>query len=239
MKNKVIELLKQGKLITEIKKELNIKDREWKSLGLSNISKYNNIFGTINEVSAYWLGFLWADGSLSGNVLELEINTNDEEHLKKFTEAFSYIKTPPIVRRERHSAYTSRTYFGSKEVHDSLIELGFNKKGIRIVPNIPQEFLIHFIRGYFDGDGSYQYRVHNGIEEYRLDISGPKEFIEYIEPFLPKCSNCEVIHNKSWDSKRIYWYGKENVINLLKLLSDNSTIKLERKYILLAPVKLR
>lgn len=233
MKELIVKLLNEGKKVKEIQQELGISEWEWSKQGYSKIpkpSKYNNIFSDINEISAYWLGFLWADGSLSNNVLELEIKSTDEEHLLKLVNSLTKLSTPSVYRRTRHNASTSRISITDKCIANSLRELGFNKKSIRIIPNIPENMIVHFIRGYFDGDGSYQYRVHNGSEDYRADISGPKEFIEYIEQYLPEISNSEIINNKTWTSKRIYWYGKKNVSSLLNYLSKNSTIKLERKY---------
>lgn len=230
MKEQVINLLKQGKSVKEIQSELNLSEWMWRKMGCNNIPKYKNIFNNIDETSAYWLGFLWADGSLSKNTLELEINSKDEDHLIKFKDLFIEINEPKIYRRCRNNAFTSRVAITCKNIAKSLRDLGFDLKGKRIIPNINKDLISHFIRGYFDGDGSCIIRNYNGNFEYRLDISGPLEFIDFIKPFLPENSNEEIIKNKTWISKRLYWYSKEKIIDVLKYLTDSETIKLERKY---------
>lgn len=230
MKEQIINLMKEGMSVKDIQETLGISEYKWKKLGMTNISKYTNIFSEINEESAYWLGFLWADGSLTKNTLELEVKTDDEAHLQKLVNALSYISIPKISRRTRHNAITSRISVTDKLIATTLRELGFDLKSKRIIPNISDNMLQHFIRGYFDGDGSCIVRDHNGNIEYRADISGPKEFIEFIQPYLPESSNEEIIENKTWVSKRIYWYSKEKVLSVLQYLIQNSTIKLERKY---------
>ena len=229
-KEQVIQLLKQGKNVKEIQTELNISEYMWKKLGFVGIPKYNNIFLELNEISTYWLGFLWADGSLTKNSLELEINSNDEEHLNKFKDLFTYISTPSVFRRCRHNSNTSRVIITDRNIASTLRNLGFGKKSERVVPNIPKELMQHFIRGYFDGDGSCIIRNHNGNVEYRADISGTLQFIDFIKQFLINPSYEEVVENKTWTSKRIYWYSKQSVTELLNYLTENSTIKLERKY---------
>lgn len=235
MKEEIIQLLKDGKSVEDIMNSLNISEYFWRKLGMTKLPKYNNIFENLDEISSYWLGFLWADGSLTKNTLELEININDLDHLKTFTNLLAKIKTPTIHIRNRNNATTCRISIGDKNIADSLRSLGFDKKGKRIKPEISDDLMIHFIRGYFDGDGSVSI-IQN---EMRADLSGPKEVIDLIKKYLPKESNSEVIINKSWTSKRLYWYSKLEVLNLLQLLSNKSSIKLERKYTALAPIKLR
>jgi len=49
-----------------------------------------------------------------------------------------------------------RLQIGSKEIYKDLIALGFmESKALNMsVPNVPDEFLGEFVRGYFDGDGN-------------------------------------------------------------------------------------
>lgn len=228
MKGKCIELLKQGYSVTEILDKLQITEHSWRKLGMTKLPKYKNIFEEINEVSAYWLGFLWADGSLTGKSLELELNISDLEHLKLFVQSVSLIKSPKIYIRNRNNSDTCRINFSDTSIANSLNELGFNKKGIRCAPNINDEYMVHFLKGYFDGDGSFIERIHNGNIEFRADLCGPINFINYILKYLPNPTYSEIINNKKWQSKRIYWNGESSAKTIISYF-NNSVIKLQRK----------
>lgn len=93
------ELYNEGKSIQEIKKEVKLDGailaHEFKKMGIDTIEearKYKvneDIFKTIDTgEKAYWLGFLYADGSVTFEngryVLELGLKAEDVNHLEKF-----------------------------------------------------------------------------------------------------------------------------------------------------------
>jgi len=132
-------------------------------VNLQNIVNVDeNVFEKIDsEEKAYWLGFLMADGNISNKTLsnrnrvELTLAEKDKEHLEKFKSFIQYKGN--ISYREKQKAY--RVAFNSVKVHNDLNKLGctstksltltFPEKNI-----IAKELIPHFIRGYFDGDGS-------------------------------------------------------------------------------------
>lgn len=191
-----------------------------------------NIFNEINHESAYILGFYWADGNLTNNSLDIEIQEQDKYLLDKFNEIICESKNK-IYKRDRNNSICYRLVITNKDIALSLRNLGFKNKNDRIIPNIDEKYIYSFIRGYFDGDGSVSVRSKKSSTEYRLDIAGRKEFIEFIEKYLPIPNYNEIIKWKTCISKRIYYRKKDNVINILKLLLKNDTIKLDRKYALL------
>ena len=93
----LIKLNNSGYTQREMAKILNVNrttiQRHLKKLGLStpnyhNELKFDNtVFDNINtEEKAYWLGFLYADGSISStnNSVELSLKGEDAEHLNKY-----------------------------------------------------------------------------------------------------------------------------------------------------------
>lgn len=192
----------------------------------------NNIFKEINYESAYILGFYWADGNLTNNSLDIEIQEQDKYLLDKFNEIICNSKNK-IYRRDRNNSICYRLVITNKNIAASLRELGYGNKNNRIIPKIDEEYIYSFIRGYFDGDGSVSVRNKKSFTEFRLDIAGRKDFIEFIEKYLPIPPYSEIIEWKTCASKRIYYRKKDSIINILKLLTVNDTIKLERKYTLL------
>ena len=111
-----------------------------------------------NEEKAYWLGFLWADGSINktakraaaANRLTLAQKHAEKSHLQKFLDALHAdysIKT-------RKSTNICAVDINSRQLCDDLMQLGYGTKENRTkIPKIPALLMPHFIRGYFDGDG--------------------------------------------------------------------------------------
>ena len=118
-----------------------------------------NYFKNIDtEEKAYWLGFIAADGcvyKMSKNAYRLQINLSavDIGHLELFNDCIEsdYI----ITQKKVNNSDTCILKISSKEFTDNLINLGItpNKSLIVQMPNISQDLIRHFIRGYFDGDG--------------------------------------------------------------------------------------
>ena len=60
------------------------------------------------------------------------------------------------IRKRKEEKTSYRLQIGSKEMFNDLYALGMrqNKTKSLTVPNVPNKFFCHFIRGYFDGDGN-------------------------------------------------------------------------------------
>ena len=101
---------------------------------------------------AWVLGLMWADGNIclnknTGSSKRIRLYSNDIETLqkvKKIMKAFHPIKF------HRNKCYMID--IGSKDIYFSLIKIGFKNRNK--FPNVPQKYLSHFVRGFFDGDGS-------------------------------------------------------------------------------------
>lgn len=236
--------LNTNRTLRSVCEEYNIAREEFsKYLKSKNIStrkridscdtKFENIS---SEEQAYWLGFLYADGSLTYKenfptryVVELSLQKNDKEHLEKF-KLFMNSKRK-IEFRERLNAF--RIIISSKKTCSDLIKLGCTpKKSLTLTfPNekqLPKKLINHFIRGYFDGDGHISLRKNtNGLQT--IQILGTKEFLESLVSI--KKINCSL--KKDLRHKGNTFYISLNVLDGTKLLKDmyqKSTIHLTRKY---------
>jgi hypothetical protein len=116
-----------------------------------------HVFDAIdNELAAYWLGFLYADGAISRRTLKLVLTHSDQEHLGQFRDFMQ--STSPIAVRERpgidHNAYIEFTdRHLAARVRDLGIVVG-RPYPERMIGNVPHDLVHHCIRGFFDGDGS-------------------------------------------------------------------------------------
>lgn len=190
------------------------------------------------EEKAYWLGFLMADGYVSGNKVGLALSDSDFSHLEKYKKA---INSNAKISTYQSSGYSNSKYcriliFSSKMSED-LIRHGCveHKSLILKFPNFEDENLIrHFVRGYFDGDGS----LIVTDKTFGIKICGTFEFLNTLIDYLNKniknyAFNYTVYQSKKMKGKNNYYLsfgGKYKVYNIAKWLYENSTIFLERKY---------
>ena len=106
-----------------------------------------NAFDNFTEESVYWLGFLWADGYVQNTNKNktIDLECIDKEHIEKFKK---FLNIPKISTRERNNSITYRVYCSSAKLVTRLYELGFDIKDRRInIPNIPDKYMLVFLRG--------------------------------------------------------------------------------------------
>lgn len=185
---------------------------------------------------AYWLGFLYADGCVSSSNNEIEISLKDKEHLEKFQKAIKAVnhKITKIVDT-RWSTETNIYHFSIKDaqLHTDLIKFGCvpNKTlTISAIPNIPRDYVSHFIRGYFDGDGSLHWL--QSTNNYRISFtSGSKTFLEDIRKEL-QCQSISIGHIKETNTYQLQISGRKQVERILNYLYKDSTeaTRLDRKF---------
>lgn len=108
---------------------------------------------------AYVLGFFAADGYITINRRGGQfwcIQITDGGLLRKIRRAVGSGHKIGVRPGEGRNSAIYRLQIGSIEMCDDLRRLGMaeNKTKSLSVPNIPTEYLAHFVRGYFDGDGN-------------------------------------------------------------------------------------
>lgn len=207
-----------------------------------------NYFDCIDtESKAYILGFIYADGFVGDEKFNnIVIAVNDLEILEFIAKEFKFTGN---IRKTKKGGFENSKCgyslnFSSKIMASRLREIGlYPNKSLTIdtLPQIDKKLVRHFIRGYFDGDGSIvlshntsYYKAIDGLIKYIYPtycfmILGTKCFLEEI--IKEAEFNYAKIHNtKSEKIKCIKINAKKEFNNIFKYLYDNSTIKLERKY---------
>jgi len=108
---------------------------------------------------AYVLGYFAADGCMyvnSGGSKFFNFVSTDYELLWKVKDILRSRHTIALKRRRvRNWKDTYLLQIGSKEMYADLLKLGLRpKKELRLsLPEMPNIYLRHFVRGFFDGDG--------------------------------------------------------------------------------------
>lgn len=199
--------------------------------------KYNtNYFKNINtENKAYWLGFLYADGSINirerSKTLELTLQEEDKNHLEKFIKDLEGNQVPKLKQVNlKGKVYNSyRVSVCSTEMCNDLITQGClpNKSLILKFPkHLRNDLYKHFIRGYVDGDGSLSTRD-------RVVICGTYEFLDSLQDWcvenIPEYTKVAIRSDKRAKHYQLEKSYKQGRL-LKKYLYENSTIYLDRKY---------
>lgn len=185
---------------------------------------------------AYWLGFLYADGSVGSKEYSISITLTDEEHLIKFRTAIGAINHTIGSYEDKRFPNTKRLYTFSikdKQLWSDLIKWGCvpNKSLIlKKIPNIPKDYIPDFIRGYFDGDGSLHYIQTNKC--YRVAFSsGSEDFLLELKKEVG-ATNISLQKHKGRQVYSFQIMGKKQVVRVLYYLYSTSeeNTRLNRKY---------
>lgn len=218
-----------------IKKYKLIRNKHCMSGALLDEFYFNKID---NENKAYWLGFLLADGYVSGNKVGLSLSCKDKSHLEKFKKDLS---SNASICTYTSSGFSNSQYCRiivfSNQLSSDLIknECVPHKSLVLKFPHIENvELIRHLIRGYVDGDGSIV--VTN--KAINIKICGTGEFLtKVVEYFNSNINNYEfklhLYQNKKMTGKNNYYIsfgGKNKTFAIVKWLYENSNIYLERKY---------
>lgn len=233
------ELYLQGKTLNQIKYELQLDpgklSKYLKSNGvkierLPHKKKINkNIFEVINtEEKAYWLGFLYADGyvGLTDNRVELTLQLSDVNHIEKFK---TFLNSDCKIST---NSYRSRLSIKDEKIKKDLINLGCTPQKSLILKfptddKVPKELIRHFIRGYFDGDGSLCVTE----KTKSIDILGTYDFL-YQLCLESNITTSKIYVSKSKSNKvfRIVLGSRLDLYNFSKYIYDDCNIYLDRKY---------
>lgn len=114
-----------------------------------------------NEEAAYFLGLIYAEGSISKETLFMALSAKDAqllERLKSFLDYEAPIRFFKTKTPQGNLTDTCRLCIHSQKLSRRFLILGIVKKRgwfyQLLLNNLPKEMYRHFIRGLVDGDGS-------------------------------------------------------------------------------------
>lgn len=162
-----------------------------------SINLNENFFSSWSNEMAYVLGVIFTDGNINpGSKRDpsqktgtrsprLIIGQKEPELLNKV----SKLMNCDMKLRHRNKRGISGALYVfdicNEKIYDDLINFGLSPPKSKTIefPNISQEFVRHFIRGCWDGDGSIFFDENKLVASY---ISGSKNFIETLVQELYK-----------------------------------------------------
>lgn len=200
----------------------------------------NNMEVIDSEIKAYILGLWLSDGWVTDDEICIKIHKDDIQLVEKIRDFFC----PEIPIKEIKNTISFR--LSSKELVSQFNSYGCVKNKTYSdmhIPNIPKNLIRHFIRGYFDGDGT----IFMDRKYYKSNIcSICKNFLKELQDILTENNiesriNVEKRSNKIMkipqgkstnckDMYRLYVSKQTEIIKFKDFMYRNSTIYLQRKY---------
>ena len=196
------------------------------------------------QEKAYILGLLYADGwnQTDRNVVGIGLKESDKEILDKITsliqptKPLGYYKKNKLKKGFENSQNEYRLVIANKHISERLVELGCGKAKTHNLTfpteeQVPSCLIRHFVRGYFDGDGSV-----SGDKQKQFCLVGTIDFLLPLQQILIEElgfseTKLEQRHKDRDNNIRSLRYcGVNQCIKFRDWLYEDSTIYLKRKF---------
>jgi hypothetical protein len=248
--NHIIESYSRTRSMYDTAKELDLSPHYvWRILKKCNI-ELRNVTDTKNKIDidesyfeninspdkAYFLGLIYSDGNIYDNTCRVSLVEDDAYILENISKILSpkrklHYKKSRLMPNGNMAKPQKSLSFTNKKMIEDLEVLGvFPNKSLHLnFPSseiIPDNLMSHFIRGYFDGDGS----ISNRKTRYKCGFVGSDSFCGGLMSYLSNIGiNCCLYK----DSKvsRVITSNKTSILKLYQWMYDDSeNFKLLRKY---------
>lgn len=189
-------------------------------------------FAEITPESAYWIGFLMADGNVSKNVIQLRLSERDLAHIEKFRAFVG--GSHAIVRQEAPcpgGGVKVSYIFG---VHSKKMSADLAQYGV-----VPRKSVVgtcrhlthnrDYWRGMIDGDGGLFVRK-DSLSTRAIFLCGGKKLMEQYQEFVRSVvpsASAKICKNNTVCS---VWAYNRNAIALAHHLYYKCCVSLDRKF---------
>lgn len=216
--------------------------------GKKTILNHNYFSGIDSFNKAYWLGLLFADGNVchlkeKGECYRITLSLMQEdkylvEHFRDDVESNlqvkEYINPSGFQRKNGEKHIECKLSLHSKQMYFDLKRYGIvENKSLKVnkLPDIKDEFMSHFIRGFFDGNGCATF-YKGDTRNLRIMFYSTHDFCECLNKYL--FEKIKIHCNKIYDQKKsnvsfIYFARKQDLINLYDFLYKDANIYMKRK----------
>lgn len=231
-------LLQQGVKLRTRSESIKLSHRKTRKYSINEQS-----FESITEESAYWTGFLMADGCVTDSgVVSVALQLIDINHLEKFKK---FLKSEhPIQTYEREADFSSlnRTqdackYYSQARISFSSVKIAESLKMYGVTPRKSLSAKVkllannrHFWRGVIDGDGSIGLLKRGNIPF--LSLIGSKGIIKQFLKFVNCIVRNGVRMRAAKDSTKTFTvnFSANTAAQIVSFLYDNANVYLDRKY---------
>lgn len=167
--------------------------------------------------------------------MKINLSSKDENHLNKFKKSIdgedlkidkglqnSFGTITEYARLEANSATMTKDLKALGCVERKSLILKFPTE-----EQVPKELIMHFIRGYYDGDGSFTF----GSGKYpqaSLNFIGTMDFLIGVKENLKVVTPIKI--DKRKNIPYLMFGGNKNALEKLNMMYKDATIYLDRKY---------
>ena len=202
-----------------LSKKKIIKQIKWHKYKINH-----KFFSEWTNESAYVLGLIASDGCVNEgkNHYSVEISSNDKSMLENVRKLMQFTKN---VEKSRE---TFRLRIDNPVIYQDIINKGITHRKSKTLkfPKMPEEIQEHFIRGFFDGDGSI-FRLKGKRIIVKFTCFSPP-FLEVLQEVL--IQKLGVKKKKNHDGSIVY--STKEALTILEWMYQNSIkeTRLDRKY---------
>lgn len=222
--------------------------------GMNTYEMNENFFEVIDsEEKAYWLGFILADGCLTAsyrqkksglvrtqpNRLSIILSRKDHFHLELFKKQIDYtgVVEQSVSKLNSKEYEESRIRINSEKICSDLMSHGVmpRKSCEEIFPTgLRPELMPHFVRGYFDGDGSFGFYQTKGTVLYASSITflGGEEFLSQLRThIIDNVVSTRAKIRKPQTKNHIFSFGGKHISKtFMDWMYEDAHIYLRRKF---------
>lgn len=193
-------------------------------------------FDEITDASAYWVGFLMADGCVverGGSAsVNLSISACDVGHVEAFRAFLGGTQKIHITKNSNHASQPLARYtVGSRRLADALAKLGVVPNKSATAKAIGLECNAAFWRGVIDGDGCVRWAATDKSERRypQIRLVGShhlvSQFADFCEPIASRRNRVRPMHT-------IWQFGLTGApaAAVIRVLYASATIALPRKH---------
>lgn len=211
-----------ARYINSVLQQHNV-ERQPHSCWLRRYTVNEDYFKTWSASMAYVLGFFAADGNMPQEAQMISFSQKDPKILEDIREDLQ--STHPITINPRTGVHLLK--ISSKIIKDDLMNVhGMLPKKSTILefPYVPNEFLHHFVRGYFDGDGNIYARGNmasfvGGSLAFMIGLSSVLENLG----LQPRIKQTQQYY-------RLYISGRKTLKEFYNYIYCDKNLYLERKF---------
>lgn len=189
-----------------------------------------------SEKFTYAVGLFTADGCLSSDRRHLDLTSKDEEQIINFINCLE-LKNNKIGRKCREKGKIKKYYrvqFSSRKLYDFFKEIGLMPRKSKLLKEIkiPMQYFKDFLRGLFDGDGSFHVFRHpeSQYDQMRTKIaSASPDFLRWLHKVIKKDLSVRGYISKGARAEYLE-FATEDSLKVLKYMYYPSTVCLSRKF---------
>jgi len=192
--------------------------------------KYNFDLDYFEEINtpekAYWLGVLYADGSINSIHTSVTLSSIDKILIRNLKSALG--RTSPIKSIPAKGMHKQRFYIHlcSKKMVSDLVKQGCtSRKTFEIKPpSIAPDLVRHFIRGLWDGDGTV---LKDGSQ---ASVAGTEDLLKWVRQMLNQSIDLPLRKVRKKPGCYVLDYSGSLVLDRLRTyLYTDATVFLPRK----------